>query len=676
MHTNALIHETSPYLLQHAQNPVDWQPWKPAVLKQAVSENKLVIISIGYAACHWCHVMEHECFEDPEVAGVMNSHFVNIKVDREERPDVDQIYMDALQIMTGSGGWPLNIVALPDGRPFWGATYVPKKRWMQVLRQLAELYTDQPEKVEAYASDLTKGIQAINAPKPYDAPPVTREELQMAVAAWMKRFDPEYGGYKGAPKFMMPANLDFLLHYYVLYRDEKVLKHLKTTLTKMAYGGLFDHLAGGFSRYSVDPRWHVPHFEKMLYDNGQLMRTYSIAFRITGNALYREVVLQTWRFIKAELGEENNGYYASLDADSLDQEGQLEEGAFYTWTKEELESALGDDYALFADHFNINDFGHWEKDRYVLIRSLSDKEITEKHGIDQPELTEIIQRCKSKLLKLRSKRSRPRLDDKIITSWNAMVLKGLAEASRYLEEPSLLEEAKESAVYIEQYLSREDGGLYHTIKGEVKQVSGFAEDYAWVIDAYLSLYQASLEEPWLYRAKDLMAYCLIHFHDAQSGLFYFTSDTEPDLIRRTFEMEDNVIPASNSILAKALFLLSHYFPGEKYRELYTKIRMNFPEPGRAMGAYSNWMSLHLMELFPYQELVVLGEKYKEVMRSFQREFLPQTLLAGNAVESDMPLYMNRLQGGKTLIYLCENGACQLPEENSETILKKFSSSSL
>ena len=674
MHTNALIHETSPYLLQHAHNPVDWEPWKPAALERAVRENKLVIISIGYAACHWCHVMEHESFEDPEVAGVMNAHFINIKVDREERPDVDQIYMDALQIMTGSGGWPLNIVALPDGRPFWGATYVPKQKWMQILQQLTELYTDEPEKVEAYASDLTKGIKAINTPNPQDVPPVTREELQMAVAAWMKRFDPEYGGYKGAPKFMMPANLDFLLHYYRLYGDEKVLQHLNITLTKMAYGGLFDHIAGGFSRYSVDPRWHVPHFEKMLYDNGQLMRTYSIAYRITGNSFYREVVRDTWRFIKAELGEENGGFYASLDADSLDEAGQLEEGAYYSWSNEELESALGDDFTVFADFFNVNDFGHWEKDRYVLIRSRSNKEIAEKHGIDLVELTKVIQTCKTKLLKLRSKRSRPRLDDKIITSWNAMVLKGLAEASRYLEDSALLEEAKKSAAFIEAYLTRDDDGLYHTIKGEVKQVNGFAEDYAWVIDAYISLYQASLEERWLFRARDLMAYCITHFHDTQSGLFYFTSDTEPDLIRRSFEMEDNVIPASNSILAKALFLLSHYFPGDDYGELYTRIRKNFPEPGRAMGAYSNWMSLHLMELFPFQELVVLGKSHQEVMRTFQREFLPQTLLAGNAIESDIPLYKNRLQEGKTLIYLCENGACQLPEENTENVMKQIISS--
>ena len=674
MHTNALIHETSPYLLQHAHNPVDWEPWKPAALERAALENKLVIISIGYAACHWCHVMEHECFEDPEVAGVMNAHFINIKVDREERPDVDQIYMDALQIMTGSGGWPLNIVALPDGRPFWGATYVPKQKWMQILQQLTELYANEPKKVEAYASDLTKGIKAINTPNPQDAPPVTREELQMAVAAWMKRFDPEYGGYKGAPKFMMPANLDFLLYYYRLYGDENVLQHLNITLTKMAYGGLFDHIAGGFSRYSVDPRWHVPHFEKMLYDNGQLMRTYSIAYRITGNTFYREVVRDTWRFIKAELGEENGGFYASLDADSLDEAGQLEEGAYYSWSNEELESALGDDFTVFADFFNVNDFGHWEKDRYVLIRSRSNKEIAEKHGIDLVELTKVIQTCKTKLLKLRSKRSRPRLDDKIITSWNAMVLKGLAEASRYLEDSALLEEAKKSAAFIEAYLTRDDDGLYHTIKGEVKQVNGFAEDYAWVIDAYISLYQASLEERWLFRARDLMAYCITHFHDTQSGLFYFTSDTEPDLIRRSFEMEDNVIPASNSILAKALFLLSHYFPGDDYGELYTRIRKNFPEPGRAMGAYSNWMSLHLMELFPFQELVVLGKSHQEVMRTFQREFLPQTLLAGNAIESDIPLYKNRLQEGKTLIYLCENGACQLPEENTENVMKQIISS--
>ena len=675
MASNALLHETSPYLQQHAHNPVNWVPWNVKELERAKTENKLLLISIGYAACHWCHVMEHESFEDEAVAAVMNAHFVNIKVDREERPDVDQIYMDALQMMTGSGGWPLNIVALPDGRPFWGATYVPKQKWMQVLEQLAQLYKNDPEKILAYANDLAKGIHAVNMPNPNPESSISKQELQEAVQNWMQRFDPEYGGYQGAPKFMMPTNLNFLLHYYMLFQDKAVWEHVDLTLTKMAYGGLFDHLGGGFSRYSVDPRWHVPHFEKMLYDNGQLLETYSIAYQLTKNPLYREVVLETWRFIQEELQHPEGGFYASLDADSLDATGNLEEGAYYVWTEQELKSQLGTDYSLFATYFNVNDFGLWEHDNYVLIRTKPVEEIARAEGIDANDFMERIKNAKAKLSKLRAQRPKPRLDNKIITSWNAMVIKGLAEASRYLEEPALLHEAIRAAEFLEGNVVRDDGGLYHTISGEVRNINGFAEDYAWCIDAYIALYQASLEEHWLSRAKALMAYCLSHFHDTESGLFYFTSDTDPALIRRSFEKEDNVIPSSNALLARALFQLYHYFPGEGYREYYDKIRTHIPEPGRSFGAYTQWMRLNLMELFPYQELVVLGNSYRETMKAFQKIYLPQTLLAGHDSEGDMPLFTQRIQKGKTLIYLCENGACKLPEEDIEKVREQLTSSS-
>ena len=673
MTANALLQETSPYLQQHAHNPVAWVPWREEYLQRAKTENKLLLISIGYAACHWCHVMEHESFEDAKVAAVMNEHFINIKVDREERPDVDQIYMDALQMMTGSGGWPLNIVALPDGRPFWGATYVPKEKWIQVLGQLASIYKSDPEKIIAYANDLSKGMEAINLPNPNPDLQLTKEELQEAVNAWMNRFDPEFGGYKGAPKFMMPTNLNFLLHYYLLYQDEAVWTHLNLTLTKMAYGGLFDQLGGGFSRYSVDPRWHVPHFEKMLYDNGQLLETYSIAYQLTKKPLYKEVVYETWRFIQEELHHPEGGFYASLDADSLDEKEQLEEGAYYVWTKEALQLHLGDDYPLFADYYNINDFGYWEHDKYVLIRSKNDEEIAKSHKVSKTELLERIKGARELLHKIREGRSKPRLDNKIITSWNAMVIKGLAEASRYLEDPSLLEAGLKAAEFLETHVVRKDGGVFHTISGDVKNINGFAEDYAWCIDAYIALYQASLEQHWLIRAKELMVYCLKHFHDPESGLFYFTSDEDPDLIRRSYEKEDNVIPSSNALLARSLLLLNQYFPGEGYHDHYEKIREHIPEPGRSFGAYTQWMRLHLMELFPVHELAILGPSFRDSMQHFQKMFLPQIVLAGSDRES-MPLFYQRLQQGKTLIYLCENGACQLPQEDVEKIKEQLTSS--
>ncbi|WP_337251605.1 thioredoxin domain-containing protein [Maribacter halichondriae] len=392
-HTNALINETSPYLLQHAHNPINWEAWSPEVLTRAKKENKFLLISIGYAACHWCHVMEHECFEDEEVAMVMNENFINIKIDREERPDIDHIYMDALQMMTGSGGWPLNIVALPDGRPFWGATYVKKNDWIKILTQLSEIYEKDTEKVKEYAQKLSEGIKAINLVeiKP-NASVMTSGQIDKAVEHWSSYFDIFLGGYKRAPKFMMPVNLNFLLHYGIAKEDDKILEYVNTTLTKMAWGGIFDHVGGGFSRYSVDTKWHVPHFEKMLYDNGQLTSLYAKAYAATKNELYKETVERMIEFIKSELTDTSFGFYSSLDADSLNEAGELEEGAYYVWTEEELKSLLGNDFTIFKDYYNINSYGHWEHGNYVLIRDSEDEKIAKKHTIGLTEMKQILKK--------------------------------------------------------------------------------------------------------------------------------------------------------------------------------------------------------------------------------------------------------------------------------------------
>lgn len=385
--TNSLIEETSPYLLQHAHNPVDWYAWNDDILLKAKKENKLLLISIGYAACHWCHVMEEECFEDEEVAAVMNANFINIKIDREERPDVDQVYMDALQMMTGSGGWPLNIVALPDGRPFWGATYVKKQDWISILEQLSNTYKEKPEKVMEYAEKLSEGIKAINVVKnKADADLVSETDIDNAVLNWSSYFDTFLGGYKRAPKFMMPVNLDFLLHYGTAKKDDAIIEYVNTTLTKMAWGGIFDHVGGGFSRYSVDTKWHVPHFEKMLYDNGQMVSLYSKTFAATKNPLYKETVERTIEFVVEELLDESGGFYSSLDADSLTEEGELEEGAYYVWQEKELQELLKDDFKVFKDFFNINSYGHWEHGNYVLIRDAEEEKIANKNQLSLSEL--------------------------------------------------------------------------------------------------------------------------------------------------------------------------------------------------------------------------------------------------------------------------------------------------
>jgi len=448
-HTNALIDETSPYLLQHAHNPVNWEAWNPEILQHAKKENKLLLVSIGYAACHWCHVMEHECFEDEEVANVMNSNFINIKIDREERPDVDHIYMDALQMMTGSGGWPLNIVALPDGRPFWGATYVKKNDWMSILGQLSNAYLENPQKVEEYANNLANGIKAINlVENQNDLNLFTSEQLDEAVKEWSHYFDTFLGGYKRAPKFMMPVNLNFLLHYGTSQKHEAILEYVHTTLKKMAWGGIFDHVGGGFSRYSVDTKWHVPHFEKMLYDNGQLVSLYAKAYAATKNELYKTTVEQTIAFVEKELMHNTFGFYSSLDADSLTKTGELEEGAYYVWQEGELKTLLGNNFTIFKDYFNINRYGHWEHGNYVLIRDASEEKIAQKYSIDIAELKGLINNSLILLDAERNKRNRPRLDDKILTSWNGLMLNGLVDAYRYIGNESYLELALKNADFI------------------------------------------------------------------------------------------------------------------------------------------------------------------------------------------------------------------------------------
>jgi uncharacterized protein YyaL (SSP411 family) len=381
--TNNLINETSPYLLQHAHNPVNWYAWNDETLELAKKENKLLLISVGYAACHWCHVMEHESFEDSTVASIMNENFINVKVDREERPDVDQVYMNAVQLLTGRGGWPLNCVALPDGRPIWGGTYFPKENWMNALTQLADLYKNEPEKAEEYAVKLTEGIQQSGLIQlNEEVANFSKEELQGSIESWLPTMDLKNGGRTGAPKFPMPGNLQFLLRYAVQSDNQQIMDYVNTSLTKIAYGGIFDHVGGGFSRYSVDDHWHVPHFEKMLYDNAQMVSLYAKAYLVTKNPLYKEIVYRTTEFVEAELYKDIGAFYSSLDADSDNEDGELEEGAYYVWKKNELELILGDDFKLFASYYNVNGYGKWEEGKYHLIRSISKEEFQNENSLN------------------------------------------------------------------------------------------------------------------------------------------------------------------------------------------------------------------------------------------------------------------------------------------------------
>lgn len=660
--TNNLINETSPYLLQHAHNPVNWNAWNDETLELAKKDNKLIIISVGYSACHWCHVMEHESFENVEVAKVMNANYISIKVDREERPDVDQVYMNAVQLMTGQGGWPLNVITLPDGRPIWGGTYFKKEQWIDALNKISELYNTNPDKLYEYADKLEHGIKTM------DIVSLNNDEINFessfikeTIAIWSQQFDNKKGGLNRAPKFMMPNNYHFLLRYAYQNNDSALNTFVNTTLTKMANGGIYDQIGGGFSRYSVDEKWHVPHFEKMLYDNGQLVSLYSDAYLVTKNELYKDVVVETLEFVKRELTAKNGAFYSSLDADSITKEGALEEGAFYVWRKEELKQLLGDDYNLFSDYYNVNGYGHWENGNYVLIKSKTDKDFIEKHKIHFNTLVSKKQQWQDLLLKQRTLRKRPRLDDKTLTSWNALMLKGYIDAYRVLGNEDYLKSAIQNANFIINNQLREDGGLNHNYKNGVSSINGYLEDYATTTEAFIALYEITLNDKWLFTARDLTNYTFDHFFDETNKMFYFTSNEDADLVSRNVEYRDNVIPSSNSIMAKNLFKLSHFYSNPHYYKTATTMLNNVKPEIKDYGpGFSNWLDLMLNYTNPFYEVAIVGASVSEKISELNSTYIPNKLIVGSKTESKLPLLENRYVDGETLIYVCVNNACKLP----------------
>lgn len=666
-HTNSLINETSPYLLQHAHNPVNWYAWNDEALAKAKAENKLILISIGYSACHWCHIMEHESFENEEVAKLMNEKFICIKVDREERPDIDQIYMNAVQLLTGSGGWPLNCFALPDGRPIYGGTYFPKDRWMQVLNNVAKEYERSPEKVEEYAQKLTEGVKTSEMlPMVKSDKPFSMDIIDAGVVRLKKQIDYEEGGGNRAPKFPMPNNYEFLLQYYYHTKDKEILDFVELTLDKMAYGGIYDQIGGGFARYSTDAYWKAPHFEKMLYDNGQLVSLYSKAYQLTKKPLYKHIVYQTLEYIEREMTAKNGAFYSALDADS---EG--EEGKFYVWNKEELQNILGDDFNLVSEYYNINSKGKWEG-HYILLRDKSNKEIAEKFNLSETELIEKINAINKQLLKERAKRIRPGLDDKTLTSWNALMLKGYVDAYQVFNEKEFLDAAIKNAQFIIDTQLRKDGGLNHNYKNGVSNLDGYLEDYALTIEAFISLYQATFDEKWLNYAKGLADYTTEHFYDEKTGFFFFTSNNAKGLIARKMELSDNVIPASNSSMAKGLFLLGELFYEKDYTDKAIQMLKNIEaQIPQYIAGYTNWAMLMLQQVKPFYEIAIAGRNSHEKRIEFNQHYAPNKLMIGSIKESKLPLLEMKLVNGTTMIYVCYNKSCQKPVEQVNEALQQL-----
>ncbi|MBV1924677.1 MAG: thioredoxin domain-containing protein [Flavobacteriaceae bacterium] len=673
-YTNDLVHESSPYLLQHAHNPVNWKAWNETTLAEAKKEEKLMIISVGYSACHWCHVMEKESFEDSTVAAVMNANFINIKVDREERPDVDQIYINAVQLMTGSAGWPLNVITLPDGRPVWGGTYFKKDDWIKALEKMQEVYNDEPQKLFDYADRLEDGIKSMDLiTLNTDDLDISNYSLTNSLSTWQKSFDGKHGGYNRAPKFMMPNNFEFLLRHAYQNNDQAILDQVLLTLDNIAYGGVYDHIGGGFARYSTDLKWHIPHFEKMLYDNAQLVSLYSHAYMITKKPLYQQVVFETLEYIKREMTHKEGAFYSSLDADSETIHGELEEGAYYTYTKDELKPLLGEDFSLFSEYYNINNYGKWEKDSYVLIRKKSDAEISEEFSISIEDIQNKKQKWKNILLPHRNKRPQPRLDDKTLTSWNGLMIKGYVDAYKAFQKKEYLDAALKSAHFIANQQLQESGALFHSFKDGKSTINGYLEDYAAVIDAYIALHEVTLDQQWINKANALAEYSYSYFFDTEKSMFYFTSKEDQKLVTRNIEYRDNVIPASNSIMAKNLYVLSHHFDNQKYEETAKQMLKNIlPEMETYPSGFSNWLDLLANYQSKYYEIVTVGENALEKTSEINSYYIPNKLVAGSISENNkFPLLNLRFIEDETLIYICVNNTCKLPESDTQKALKTF-----
>jgi uncharacterized protein YyaL (SSP411 family) len=665
VHTNRLINESSPYLLQHAHNPVDWYSWGDEAFAKAKAENKLVLVSIGYSACHWCHVMEHESFENEEIAAIMNDCYVCIKVDREERPDVDHLYMDAVQIISGRGGWPLNCFALPDGRPVYGGTYFPKDNWKQLLLNLYGLYKNETDKILEFAQQLQEGIVAIS--RIPDIAPVTAKPDFKTIEEFTGKiadsFDSAFGGYNYSPKFPMPNNLEYLLYYsYVLKKSgrsddaRKIEEHVYLTLDKMAMGGIYDPVEGGFARYSTDSIWKVPHFEKMLYDNGQLMSLYAHAYMVNPKKLYKEVVYGIHDFVSAQLTSPEGSFYSALDADS---EG--EEGKYYVWHKEKLQELLGDDFTLFAAYYSITDKDVWEEDKFILFRKLSDEVFCEQQGISLEALDAKNKIWLRTLAERRRKRIMPGLDDKTLASWNGLMLKGYVDAFKAIKEPLFLSVALKNAEFIAKKLIKEDGSLYRNYKNGKATITAFLEDYALVADAFIALYQVTFDEKWLDLADGLTQYTLAHFHDAEKHLFYYTSDEQKTIIARKAESNDNVISSSNSAMAHVLWSLGHTLGKTNYTAIAEKMLgvVKDSMAGYPQG-YTNWGMLALHQYCKFYEVAIAGRQFPMFRDRLNSVYMPNKIILGADIKSHLDLLKGKLVGERTLLYVCEDKTCKMP----------------
>jgi len=668
-YTNELIRESSPYLLEHAHNPVNWYPWGQKAFEKAKRENKMVIISIGYAACHWCHVMERETYEDTAAAQLMNKFFVAIKVDREERPDIDQVYMNASELINGSGGWPLNIVALPDGKPFFAGTYFPKQQWMKMLNFYISLYKKHPAEIIKQAQAVTDGVRSSGLvsfkAKKSD---FTASDLNVQYKNIEATLDLKKGGFERVPKFPMPATWEYLMQYYKLAHNENALKAVRSTLDNMAFGGIFDQLGGGFARYSTDADWHVPHFEKMLYDNAQLVTLYTHAWQLTKDPLYKQIVYQTLEFINGSLTSPEGGFYSSIDADS---EGK--EGKFYVWKAAEINDVLGNGASLFKAYYHVTKAGNWEHGQNILLRVVADDDIAKKYNLTIKALQQKIATYKEILLAIRRKRIKPALDDKILTSWNALMLSAYVQAYRAFDDKKFLAAALKNVDFLQKHAVSQSGRITRNYKNGKSSVNGLLDDYAFTISAFIELYQATFDQHWLTAANTLTTYTLTHFYDEAPGMFFYTNNSYANLITRKMELEDNVIPASNSTMAINLFRLGQYFYREDYISKAKQMLENVKEDMvKNVSYYANWGMLEEAFVSPPYEVAIVGDQFEHDRTEIDQYYLPNVLLAGGRSEGTLKLLQDKLVKGQTIIYVCHDKSCKRPVTQVSKALEQIS----
>jgi len=676
MFTNRLIHETSPYLLQHAHNPVNWYPWGSEALDLAKKENKPILVSIGYSACHWCHVMERESFENEETARIMNDHFINIKIDREERPDLDHIYMDAVQAMTGSGGWPLNVFLTPEGKPFYGGTYFPPKKvynrpsWQEVLLAVSQAFKERRNEIDAQADNLSEHLLQANAfgvKVPVQDNFFSASKSKDVCTNLLKTADKEWGGFGNAPKFPQTFAIKFLLRHYHETGNAEALNHALLSVDKMIQGGIYDHAGGGFARYATDSEWLVPHFEKMLYDNALLLVVISEVYQLTGEKKYREVIEHTIDFVCREMMDEEGGFYSALDADS---EG--EEGKFYVWKYEEVQELLGPDAELFCRYFDISPLGNWaegtsaEKGKNILWIKESTKKFCERNNIDEEKLTALVNKGKNKLFEARKQRIRPSLDDKILLGWNALMTTALCKAFAATGILQYRELAQKNTDFLLRTFTKNNSReFWHTYKKGIAKYPAFLDDYAFLIEALMALQDVTGDTAYLTKAQKLTEQVIDHFSEETTGFFFYTSKGQEDIILRKKEVYDGAVPSGNAVMADNLYRLSLYFNIPEWRE--RSVRM-ITSLGNAITRYplsfGYWACLYQEITFGTNEIAIVGKSSKKLLEAVLQTYTPHKIvMCSEMANNQFPLLTDKTSGNGPLIYLCRNYSCEKPVAN-------------